>query len=70
MAHSPRGKYLASGSADATVRLYDARIGSHLLTIDGHKNTVYGLAFSSDDRLLATAGYDRTIKVWELGEKG
>jgi WD40 repeat protein len=51
------------------VRLSSAATGTHLLTLEGHKNTVYGLAFTKDDRLLASAGYDRTIRVWELNEQ-
>ena len=37
---------IASGGGDGTVRLWEARSGAALSTIDGHKNTVYGLCFS------------------------
>ena len=31
-----------------------------------HKDTILDLAFSRDDRLLATTGYDRLIKLWDV----
>jgi hypothetical protein len=34
-------------------------------TLRGHKDTVYGVAFSPDGKRLATASWDRTAKVWD-----
>ena len=38
----------------------------HLTAITAHANTVYGLAFAPDGSRLASASYDRSIKVWAL----
>ena len=33
----------------------------------GHSALVYGLAFSPDGKLLATAGFDNEVKIWDFG---
>jgi predicted NACHT family NTPase len=40
-----------------------------LATLDGHANGVIALALSPDNRTAASGGYDRTIKLWDLGAK-
>jgi len=38
-----------------------------LVVQTGHANSVNGLAFSADGKLLASAGGEKTIKVWDAG---
>lgn len=35
----------------------------------GHDSTVWALSFSSDGRHLASASDDRTLRVWECGDR-
>jgi WD40 repeat protein len=46
--------------------LWNAATGERLATYTGHDNTIYGIAFSPVDPLMATASFDRTILVWDI----
>jgi WD40 repeat protein len=52
VAFSPDGKQVMSGSADRTVRLWDAATGAPLQTLDGHTSYISSVAFSPDGKLL------------------
>lgn len=57
---------LASGSADRTVRLWEAATGKFLRALEGHKDSVRTVAFAPLGRLLASGGDDKKIKLWEV----
>ncbi len=56
VAFSPDGKRLASGSADHTVKVWDAETDQETLTLEGHHGPVLSVTFSPDGKRLASAG--------------
>ena len=50
VAWSPDGKYLASGSTDRTVRLWDVASGGLTRTLEGHSASVLSVSWSPDGR--------------------
>jgi len=64
-AFSPDGACLVSGSADETLKLWDAATMVLIATHRGHTGAVYGCAFSRDGtRVLA--GYVEGTVVWDV----
>lgn len=71
VAISPQGDYVAAGSLDKSVRVWDARTGllvERLDGVEGHKDSVYSVAFAPNGRSLVSGSLDKTIKMWELAE--
>jgi WD40 repeat protein len=65
VAFSPDSRTLASGSKDNTLKLWDAKTGSKLLTLEGH--SARSMAFSPNSQVLASDSTDGTIKLWDAG---
>jgi hypothetical protein len=70
MAFSPDGAKLTTGSHDGIIRFWDAAMGEHKHTIEGHLRDVLSVAFSPDGATLTTESRDATIRLWdaETGE--
>jgi WD40 repeat protein len=64
LAFSRNGKFLASGSDDTTVKVWNLARRSAILTIKGHEDWVNTLAWSGDDSEIVTGSRDGTIKLW------
>ena len=46
----------------------DAATGKLLQSFGGHRDIVYAAELSPDEKTLATAGYDRSIKLWNVAD--
>ena len=66
VAFSPDGSTVVSGSFDGTLKLWDARSGRLLRTLEGHSLTVSSVAFSPDGSTVVSGSEDRTLKLWDV----
>jgi WD40 repeat protein len=67
VAYSPDGRMLAGGGFEKAIRVWDARTGKTLFSLEGPKQTIRrSVAFSPDGKLLASSGDDGLILFWDL----
>lgn len=59
-------EYLASGSRDKSIKLWEAKSGRCLITLVGHDNWVNDLVFHPCGKYLLSASDDKTLRVWDL----
>ena len=57
---------LAIAGSDPSVTLWDPRANTIAATLSGHTGAVTSIAWSPDDRLLATASTDRAVLLWDV----
>ncbi|XP_063722345.1 WD repeat-containing protein 48-like [Symsagittifera roscoffensis] len=62
------GKNIVSASSDCTVKVWNVSRGFCMSTLRTHKDYVKCLAYGRDRELVASAGFDRQIFLWDVGK--
>lgn len=66
VAVSPDSNYVATGSRDKSIKLWELNTGREVRSFLGHGASVNQLEFSSDGKYLISANGDATAKIWEV----
>lgn len=66
VAISPDCKYVATSSADASVKVFDMKVFRQVQLLKGHEDWVWQAVWSSDSTMLVTASSDGLAKLWNV----
>lgn len=66
---SSSAEFVATGSRDKSIRIWDAR-GTLIKTLMGHDNWVRGLVFHPGGKFLISVSDDKTLRCWDLEQEG
>lgn len=67
----PDGRWIATASRDKTVKVWDSELKELPIRLDrmnaeGHINSVNGLIYLEEEKLLASCSNDRTVCLWAI----
>ncbi|GCF08428.1 NACHT domain-containing protein [Dictyobacter arantiisoli] len=69
LALSPDQTWLAAGTANGTIELWQLPAGTPLSSLTGHTDWIRTIAFSPDGRWLASGSDDQGIRLWDVASE-
>jgi WD40 repeat protein len=66
LSFSPDGKYLASGSADQTITIWDLESFNQTKKLTGHQGIIESVLFTHQGNQIISASWDYKIKIWDV----
>mmetsp|Transcript_40701 Transcript_40701/g.62117 ORF Transcript_40701/g.62117 Transcript_40701/m.62117 type:complete len:205 (+) Transcript_40701:1063-1677(+) len=62
----PYREYIATGSRDKKIRIFEVRTGRCVLTLAGHDNWVTDIMFHPNGKYLMSTADDKSVRIWDL----
>lgn len=68
IAFSPNGELVAVGDSNGDIRLFRTKDEQQQFLLRGHSKSLWisSVAFSPDNRMLASCSFDRSVKLWNV----
>ena len=66
---SSDNKYLAAGTEDKTIKLFEIAANRVVHSFVGHTLDIYSLDYSCDGRLIASGSGDRSVRLWDVASR-
>ncbi|MFT7612797.1 MAG: WD40 repeat protein [Parvicellaceae bacterium] len=65
-AFHPSGKYLATGSADFSIKLWNTKTGKEIRSFNAHTGRIRTIKFSEDGSLILSTGLDNYVRLFNV----
>jgi hypothetical protein len=65
VAFNASGSKIAFGDKNGTLRILDTKTNSIIRTVAAHPSRIMDIEFSPNDRQIATASWDRSVRLWD-----
>jgi RNA polymerase sigma factor (sigma-70 family) len=71
LAFSPDDQMLASGTQgpEPVIVLWGLKTGKEIFSLKGHRDSIVGLAFSADGKMLVSGSHDQTARLWSVTDR-
>ena len=64
--YHPNGSFFVTGSEDKTLKVWDAKEHTVLVSFDGNDDSVYSLAYADRENLIVSGSADNTVRSWRI----
>ena len=66
VAFSPDGEFIAAGTRNNQIILWNAKTMSKTAALNGHRSWIVSLAFTPDSSTIVSGSIDNTVKIWDM----
>lgn len=64
--YHPNGDYFVTGSEDKTLKVWNPEDNTVLVSFDGNDDSVYSLAYASQENLIVSGSADNVVRSWRI----